>query len=168
MRNAVIIGAIGAFLLLRRKAIAALPEQPGNISPTAKQVLLYSSVIRREAARHGLPPALVAAVIHRESSGNARAFNPNDPSYGLMQLLLPTAQQMGYRGTVQGLYDPETNIALGTAYLGWQLKRYRGDIPSAVAAYNAGTAFRRTGGTFANQRYVDGVLRLVEMYKELI
>ena len=62
---------------------------------------------------------------------------------GLMQLMpatgKQTARQAGirYRGR-QTLMDPETNIALGTHYLGRMLERFDGNPVLATAAYNAG------------------------------
>jgi len=36
------------------------------------------------------------------------------------------------------LFDPERNIAAGTAYMSWLLDRYHGDLDLALAGYNAG------------------------------
>ncbi len=122
----------------------------------------FDALIYAEAARRGLDPVLIKAVIATESSFNPRAYRAEpqirDASSGLMQILYQTAKMMGYTGTPEGLFDPETNIRFGSAYLTHQVTRYQGDVPSALAAYNAGTARRGADGRFVNQAYVDRVL----------
>ena len=68
------------------------------------------------------------------SSANAR---------GLMQLLPTTAELVARRASMSkpsadDLYDPGTNIALGSYHLAWLVDRFDGQVPLAVAAYNAG------------------------------
>jgi soluble lytic murein transglycosylase len=104
--------------------------------------LHHDATIRREAAKNGLDPAWVAAEIRAES-----VFNPGARSganaMGLMQVLPGTGMQVARRlglpwGGAQSLYDPDTNIILGTAYLRQVLDKY-GDKPYfAIAGYNAG------------------------------
>jgi soluble lytic murein transglycosylase len=43
-------------------------------------------------------------------------------------------------GGAQSLYDPDTNIVLGTAYLRQMLDKYGGKPYFAIAGYNAGPA----------------------------
>ncbi|MGD8906674.1 MAG: transglycosylase SLT domain-containing protein [Gammaproteobacteria bacterium] len=62
---------------------------------------------------------------------------------GLMQLMPATGKQtarvagISYRGT-STLMDPESNITLGTTYLGNMLRRFGNNPVLAAAAYNAG------------------------------
>ena len=81
----------------------------------------HADTIRREAAKNGLDPAWVAAEIRAES-----VFNPNARSganaMGLMQVVpatgLATARRIGVPWSgVQTLFDPDANIAIGSAYL---------------------------------------------------
>jgi soluble lytic murein transglycosylase len=104
--------------------------------------LHHDATIRREAAKNGLDPAWVAAEIRAES-----VFNPNARSganaMGLMQVLPGTgmaeARRLGLPwGGAQSLYDPDTNIVLGTAYLRQMLDKYGGKPYFAIAGYNAG------------------------------
>jgi len=103
--------------------------------------LAYEEQIASSAARHGVDPFLVAAVISAESGFDADGVSPKG-AVGLMQLMPKTAAE---QASVIGrdplgpgdLADPATNIELGTGYLARLLRRY-GDERAAVAAYNAG------------------------------
>lgn len=103
--------------------------------------LHHADDIRREAARHGLDPAWVAAEIRAESVFNPKARSPAD-ARGLMQVLPATGAAVAARigqpwSGGDSLYDPATNIALGTAYLREVEDKY-GAPYIAIAAYNAG------------------------------
>ncbi|MGH7259968.1 MAG: lytic transglycosylase domain-containing protein [Nitrospiraceae bacterium] len=129
----------------------------------------FDSLIVSTATRHAVDPALVKAVVAAESSFDPRAFRAEpqigDASRGLMQTLFKTAQEMGYSGTPEGLFDPATSIEYGTRYLKRQLVRYSGDTARAVAAYNSGTAYQRPDGSFVNQPYVDRVMRFYASFR---
>lgn len=104
--------------------------------------LHHDATIRREAARNQLDPAWVAAEIRAES-----VFDPNARSSadarGLMQVVPATgaaiAAKIGlpWRGA-DTLYDADTNIAIGTAYLRQLMDRYGGKPYQVIAGYNAG------------------------------
>jgi soluble lytic murein transglycosylase-like protein len=102
----------------------------------------FTTLIDEHAARHGVSPDLVRAVIQAES-----AFNPLARSHkgamGLMQLMPATARQYG----VTDAYDAEQNVAAGVAYLRSLLDRYDGNEELALAAYNAGPGAVEKYGT---------------------
>ena len=126
------------------------------------------------AANYDLVPALLAAVIYRESKFDARARSSSG-AIGLMQLLPDTAKGIavhtgGSRFRVADLYDPEINVRYGAFYLRRLLTKY-GDMRLALAAYNAGQAnvdeWRADGKgiAFAETReYVDSVLKTRDIY----
>ncbi len=128
-------------------------------------------LVVREAGRAGVEPALAMAVVSHESGFRADAINPLEPkggpSVGLMQVQLATGRGALRRPalTQRELLEPETNVQAGTRYLADQLRRYRWDYAAALAAYNAGTAFRTREGRFVNQRYVDRVLDRLAHYR---
>ena len=83
-----------------------------------------------------LDPLLVTALIRQESAFNTRARS-RVGARGLMQLMPATARMMK-RVRTNKLFEPETNIALGTQYLRKRLAQYDGDVELTLAAYNAG------------------------------
>jgi soluble lytic murein transglycosylase len=105
--------------------------------------LNHDDAIRREAARNALDPAWIAAEIRAESIFNPNARSPAN-AMGLMQVLPATgasvAKSIGLSnyGGAASLYDPDTNIAIGTAYLRQLMDKYNGQPYVTIAAYNAG------------------------------
>ncbi len=106
--------------------------------------LHHDQTIRREAAKNGLDPAWVAAEIRAESIFEPTAHSAAN-AMGLMQVLPGTGMQVARRIGVpwagaDSLYDPDTNIILGSAYLRQLLDKYGGQPYFAIAGYNAGPA----------------------------
>lgn len=133
----------------------------------------YRPKIREVALQNGVPTTLIYATIFVESSINPSAktweptAKPPDYSYGLGQVLPATADWNGYKGPGDGLLNPDTNLEVVATYLGKQLARYNNDIPSAISAYNAGTAFRSTSGIFNNQEYVTKVYKYFDLFNRV-
>jgi hypothetical protein len=90
-------------------------------------------VIRRHSSQHRLHPALIRAVIKAESGFDPRAVSRSG-AIGLMQLMPQTAVRLD----VRDMYDPDDNVGGGTKYLRQLLDRFHGNLPLALAAYNAG------------------------------
>jgi len=93
----------------------------------------YESEIDAVAARFGVSPDLVHAVVKVESNYNKNARS-HAGAKGLMQLMPNTAKRFG----VSNRADPVQCLRGGTQYLAWLLKRYKGDLNLALAGYNAG------------------------------
>jgi soluble lytic murein transglycosylase len=103
--------------------------------------LRHEDIIRQQARDKNLDPALVAAVIYRESKFRDQTSAAG--AKGLMQILPDTAQFIAKRtgGTqfeLRDLANPQVNISYGCWYLRYLLDRYGGNEVAAVAAYNAG------------------------------
>jgi soluble lytic murein transglycosylase-like protein len=126
-----------------------------------RNITAYDDIIRDHAGEHGVPAALVKAVIAAESNFDPRARSPKG-AQGLMQLMPGTARSLG----VADAFDPAQNLDGGVRHLGSLLTLYGGDVSRALAAYNAGEgAVARHGGIppFKETReYVKKVLQRYE------
>ncbi len=115
-------------------------------------------MISRFSQEYRLHPALIRAVIKAESDFDPLAVS-RAGAVGLMQLMPQTAVRLD----VRDLYNPEDNIGGGTKYLRQLLDRFRGDLPLALAAYNAGEhvvdRYRTVPPITETRRYVRKVLR---------
>ena len=103
----------------------------------------HRDTVTDNADRHSLDPAWVFAVVRQESAFMEDAHS-RAGARGLMQLMPATARLVAKKvlarkpPRLRELYEPDTNIGLGTAYLRRVLNRL-GDHPVlATAAYNAG------------------------------
>lgn len=88
------------------------------------------------ALQYGLDPGMVRNQIQRESGWRPGATGAAG-EIGLMQVMPSTAKDMGY-DRPEDLYDPETAIRAGTAYLSKMKAMVGGDTEKALAAYNWG------------------------------
>jgi hypothetical protein len=121
----------------------------------------YDSHIEAASALHGVPNALVRAVIEVESEFDRYAVSSKG-AQGLMQLMPPTARRLG----VLDPFDARQNIFAGVQYLRLLLDLFQGDVELALAAYNAGeNAVLRFNGVppyRETRSYVDRVRALFD------
>lgn len=90
-------------------------------------------IIFRAGEKAGVDPRFIHAVIKQESKYDPKAVSPVGAK-GLMQMMPDTAKRFGLKDP----FDPAANVAAGTKYLKWLLKRFDGDVSLALAGYNAG------------------------------
>ncbi len=142
----------------------------------ARYPLRYQEIVVGHAHNYDLDPALLAAVIYRESK-----FDPNARSssgaVGLMQLLPDTAKGIaihtgGSKFVVSDLENPEINVRYGAFYLRRLIRKY-GSVRLALAAYNAGQRnvdeWRRQGRGIVfpeTREYVSSVLDVRDLYRK--
>lgn len=145
--------------LTQKAAYALVPSRGRGMARSPKA---YDQLIARAAARHGLPPALIKAVVKAESNFQPHALSQKG-AQGLMQLMPATAEDLG----VDDPFRPEENVHGGTRYLREMYDRF-GDWEQALAAYNAGPgAVDRFGGIppyAETQQYVERVLHYYRRY----
>ncbi|MFN2499158.1 MAG: lytic transglycosylase domain-containing protein [Pyrinomonadaceae bacterium] len=83
--------------------------------------------------RNSVDPLLLYAIMHQESTFKPRAMS-HKGARGLMQLMPGTALRFG----VSSIWDPRQNIEGGARYMRFLLDKFGGDVPLALAGYNAG------------------------------
>ncbi len=145
-RTAVMLLGIAGLLV-----VAGIVVRP-MVDDAIKEITLplrHEDVIRQQAADKNLDPALIAAVIYRESKFRDQTSKAG--AKGLMQILPDTAHFIartsgGTEFEEGDLADPQINISYGSWYLRYLLDRYDGNTVAAVAAYNAGHVTRRPLG----------------------
>lgn len=127
------------------RAVFSIGNTPTDLQYYSLRFPLHHERHLREQAKiNSLDPSWVAGQTRAESIFMPRARSGAD-ARGMMQILPGTGAQVSarlglpWRGG-ESLYEPETNITLGTAYLRQMLDKYDGFPYLAIAAYNAGPA----------------------------
>jgi len=125
----------------------------------------YDDVISEAAKRNGLSSSLLKALIHVESYFNPRAVSKKG-AMGLMQIMPENLQLLN----INDPFDPWQNIMGGAAYLRAMLERFSGQLPLALAAYNAGPTavekYKDIPPYPETQDYVQKVMRFFHLYKK--
>jgi soluble lytic murein transglycosylase-like protein len=110
-----------------------------------------------------VPPALLLAIcVHESGLKNVIApYDGNSPTYGVCQVKLESAQDLGFSGDEKDLMKPSVNAHWAAMILKKQIVRYNGDLCKATAAYNAGSynESKVMPGYPKNLKYVRSVQR---------
>lgn len=147
----------------------------------------YRLQVVNEAKKRGIDPRLVLAIMKQESQFKPNAKSPA-AARGLLQLTIDAAQKYaapaGLKGvTDQSLFQPATNIALGTEYLSQLSRMFAGLAEAIAASYNGGEdnvarwlgrTNQRDAGVFAaevgfteSKNYVFKVMSYYRAYRQL-
>lgn len=147
----------------------------------------YSEYVEKYAKENNIDSLLVYAIIKAESNFDPSVTSASD-ARGLMQLMEETAVERSNiidDSSIEAydLYDPETNIRLGTSYFAYLLGLYNGNIVLALTAYNAGLGnvqewindgiIKSDGSDIENipyqetENYVRKILRDYQMYLKI-
>ncbi len=149
--------------------------------------MAYTNRIFSEAKKNKIDPAWVFAVTRRESAFVPHAKSPSG-AMGLMQVMPSTAKMVAQRKKIpytkqDELFEPHTNIKLGTGYLKMMLDRHQNNSVLATAAYNAGPGnvgkwlptfdmaadlWIETIPFKETREYVKGVLTYTAVYQEIL
>ena len=134
-------------------------EQPAATRSIRDLAGRWTPIVVASAHRYGLPPQIVASVLHEENRGYiprcARRVS-RAGAIGPMQLMPMTANEVLHVDA----WNPRQNIAGGARYLAQLLRRYQGNARAALVAYNEGpTAFDRGQLPRASITYANDVIR---------
>jgi soluble lytic murein transglycosylase-like protein len=113
-------------------AAIRVPSTAITESDQASVPARYADAVNAAADSAGISPALLSALVWKESRWDAAAISPKG-AVGLTQLMPGTARELGVNPN-----DPVANLTGGARYLRQLLDRFGGDIEKALAAYNAG------------------------------
>jgi len=163
-----IIGMKRTFCLLATMAFSTSPSfgSPTKISPYLKNLRLefIQEYVEEAAAKERLEPALLRAIIRVESNFDHKAVS-RVGAKGLMQIMPATAEGIG-RAKALDHKNPRANVLAGAHYIRSMINQFQGNLPLAIAAYNAGpTAVAKHGGIppyKETQAYVVKVLEQLE------
>jgi soluble lytic murein transglycosylase len=109
------------------------PKSPTtNRSPSVERSS-FDRFIALAAKQHGISEPLLKAIIKAESNFDPRAVSKKG-AIGLMQIMPDTLKDLN----INDPFDPKQNIMGGAQYLKFLMKRFEGNLPLAIAAYNAG------------------------------
>ncbi|MGH7314700.1 MAG: lytic transglycosylase domain-containing protein [Candidatus Rokuibacteriota bacterium] len=115
------------------EAADASPDDIDDASTPEYDLAAIPDHIKAAAERYRLSEQLIRAVISVESNFDHAAVS-HKGARGLMQLMPKTAALIGVRDP----HDPDENIDAGASHLRAMLDTFKGNLPLALAAYNAG------------------------------
>jgi soluble lytic murein transglycosylase len=149
--------------------------------------LPFRADLVRQASASDLDPHIVAGLVRQESEFNPRVISRAN-AYGLTQIVPATGRQLAKKAGIRPfrtkmLFEPSTNLRLGTTYLRSLLDQWGGNWEQTLAAYNAGPTPVRQWITWANfqepaefvetipftetREYVQSVLRNAAAYRRI-
>lgn len=147
----------------------------------------YKEYVEEAAKANEVDKLLIYSIIKAES-GFKENVKSSSGAIGLMQIMLPTAQEIAKKIDIQNLteeqlYEPKMNIIIGTKYFATLLETYDNNINLAIIAYNAGMGnvnkwiangiINEDGTDVDNipfeetKMYVKKILQNYEIYKEI-
>jgi len=121
-------------------------ERPTDGTPEDIWLLAYPQgyweTIQSYARKYDQDPFFIAAIIREESQFSSDALSQAG-ARGLMQVMPATGEWVAKRIKLNGfdngkLFDPDMGINIGTWYISFLMKKFKGDPLLAAAAYNAG------------------------------
>jgi len=125
----------------------------------------FDRYIDEAASLHGVDFPLLKAVIRAESAFDPKAVSKKG-ALGLMQIMPENLKAF----RVHDPFDPWQNIMGGTRYLKFLIQRFNGQVPLALAAYNAGPRTVETHRGIPpipeTEEYVKRVMKFFYLYKK--
>ncbi len=139
-----------------------IKERPARSSSyTTNQ---YDHLITGASKKHGISFSLLKALIKSESDFNPEAVS-SAGAKGLMQIMPANIKAL----QINNPFDPLENIMGGARYFKQLIARFNGELPLALAAYNAGpNAVERYQGIppiRETEAFVERVLKYYALYR---
>ena len=127
---------------------------------------LYDHVISEASNKHGVPFPLLKALIKTESDFNPMAIS-SAGARGLMQLMPENIKTLN----IKNPFDPRENIMGGTRFLKQLIDRFKGKLPLALAAYNAGPGvvekYQRVPPFQETENFVEQVMKYYSIFNKI-
>jgi soluble lytic murein transglycosylase-like protein len=129
------------------------------LNPSREEIV---TLAKEAAVRHGLAPALVCAMIEQESNFDPWAYRyeqgfyykyvvplhlsttesmARSTSWGLLQVMGQSARELGFKGWLTKLCDPETGIEIGCQWFKVKLAKAAGDLNKALLYWNGSSEY---------------------------
>jgi soluble lytic murein transglycosylase len=125
----------------------------------------YDDLITEASKKHGVSFSLLKALIKIESDFNPRAIS-SAGAKGLMQIMPENIRALN----IKDPFDPLENIMGGARYLKQLIKRFDGELPMALAAYNAGPnmvdRYKRIPPFEETENFVEKVMKYYSIFKK--
>jgi soluble lytic murein transglycosylase len=141
-----------------------IKERPKRTHGKLQDMDRYDDIIAEAERRHGVDAPLIKAMVRAESAFDPKAVSRKG-ALGLMQIMPKNLKPL----KVSDPYNPWDNIMGGTRYFKQMLERFEGQLPLALAAYNAGPQtveiYRGIPPFNETQNYVRKVMRFYAAFK---
>lgn len=151
-------------VVVEEPAEPAEPEEPERTYYDVPLTEDLQDIIINISEKCGVDPALILAIIEKESGYNPDAAGDGGQSQGLMQIWRSAHESRMEKLGVANLYDPKDNVLVGIDILAEKLDKYE-DTEKALIAYNAGDAGAKklyfSKGVYSNS-YSRAVLKIAE------
>lgn len=142
-------------------------------------------IVNKYSAQYGVPQALIFAIMQQESGDywlgkgyfNTKASLMKNPteikaggSQGLMQILLSSAQTLGYSGDAAGLYNPDTGVKYGVLYIKYIHDHFGVDYSdvSDIASYYNSNHDELDSPVSTETVYIPNVMNYYAYYSDLL
>lgn len=129
---------------LQRRRLSNAITSVGVDSTVAEE---WAEIFWRYGEQTGVSSEILIAIAYKESDLIETAYNPDDPSWGLMQVMpkwwqYSFVEKCGVEGTPENLVIAEHGICYGAHVFKHFLTKFDGDVTKALSGYNTGRPIR--------------------------
>ena len=120
-----------------------------DLSAVAKDRVVHE-LVTKKAQENDVPVRLAHAIVKHESNYNPKVRG-RQGEIGLGQIKCQTARGVGFSGSCNSLYDPETNLTYSMKYLRVALDKAGNNECHAATLYNAGLGARLKSSAYCRK-----------------